>query len=265
MLEILGQQIRDIPTREEKINYLREFLQILILKVIYDLGFFKNLSFVGDAALRILYDLRRFSEDLDFSLTNTENYHFASFANSLTQQLGNYGLRVETNTQEKKVVQNVDIKLADILFQLGLSSHKDEKLFVRVEVDTNPPKGANLELSLVNKTYVFTVSHYDLSSLYATKLHACFFRKYVKGRDFYDLVWYLGKRTKPNFELLNNAIAQTEGRKSSISEVNFGEFLRNQLAEIDFTIVRKDLERFLEDKAELRLLERDLIMQSIKD
>jgi len=265
MLEILKQQLKDIPTVEEKTNSLREFLQILVLKIIYDLGLFKNLSFVGGTALRILYDLRRFSEDLDFSLTNTEKYDFAGFTNSLDQQLSNYGLQVETRTEDKKVIQNIDIKFKGLLAQLSLSGHKSERLFIKVEIDTNPPQGANLELSLVNKTYIFTVSHYDLPSLYATKLHACFFRKYVKGRDFYDLVWYLGKRIKPNFELLNNAIAQTESKKSPVTEANFSEFLRSQLSAIDFTVVRKDVDRFLEDKTELRLLDKDLIMQLVKD
>lgn len=101
MLEILQKQIKDIPTKEEKINRLREFLQILILKIIYDLGFFKNLSFVGGTALRILYDSRRFSEDLDFSLTKKENYNFDAFTQSLEKQLKNYALETEIKPRDK--------------------------------------------------------------------------------------------------------------------------------------------------------------------
>lgn len=264
MLEILQKQIKDIPTKEEKINRLREFLQILILKIIYDLGFFKNLSFVGGTALRILYDSRRFSEDLDFSLIKKENYNFDAFTQSLEKQLKKYALETEIKPRDRNIVQNLDIKFKNLLFELGLSNLKEEKLFVKTEIDTNPPKGANIEISLVNKTYVFTVAHYDLPSLYATKLHACFFRKYVKGRDFYDLIWYLGKKIKPNFNLLNNAIHQTQGKRDLITESNFNQFLRKELSRIDFGMVRRDVERFLEDKQELKFLNKDVILQLVK-
>jgi predicted nucleotidyltransferase component of viral defense system len=264
MLEILQKQIKSVRTKEEKINRLREFLQILILKIIYDLGFFKNLSFVGGTALRVLYDLRRFSEDLDFSLTKKENYNFDAFTQSLGRQLKNYALEVEIKPQDRNIVQSLDIKFRNLLFELGLSNLKEEKLFVRLEIDTNPPRGANIEISLVNKSYVFTVAHYDLPSLYATKLHACFFRKYVKGRDFYDLVWYLGKKIKPNFDLLNNAIQQTHSQEDLIGEDNFYQFLREELSRIDFGLVRRDVERFLEDKQELKFLNKDVILQLVK-
>src|SRR3989338_7410974 len=102
--------------------------------------------------------------------------------------------------------------------------------------------------------YTFTVVHYDIPSLYASKLCACFFRKYVKGRDFYDLVWYLGKKATPNFELLNNAMRQIDSKAQTVTEENFKEFLKAQLAKIDFTSVRKDVARFLVDKEELKLL-----------
>lgn len=260
MLEIFQKQIKDFPTTEEKVNHLREFLQILILKIIYDVGFFKNLSFVGGTALRILYETKRFSEDLDFSLTNKKSYGFEAFSNKLENQLKNYSLEVDARKQDKNIVQSLDLKFKNILFALGLSSMKEKKLFIKIEIDANPPQGAGTEISLVNKSYVFTVAHYDLPSLYATKIHACFFRKYVKGRDFYDLIWYLGKRIEPNFVLLNNAIHQTHGQREMITENNFNQFLKEELSRIDFGAVRKDVKRFLEDKGELRLLDKKIIL-----
>lgn len=95
MLDILKKQIAGFRSREDKINHLREFLQILILKIIYDTGYFRNLSFVGGTALRILYDLRRFSEDLDFSLFQKSHYDFRVFGKTLYQQLKNYGLEMD--------------------------------------------------------------------------------------------------------------------------------------------------------------------------
>ncbi len=261
MIDILRRQIEGGHTREEKVNHLREFLQILILKIIYDTGYFKNLSFVGGTALRILYDLRRFSEDIDLSLFKKSHFDFNLFAGRLKNQLKSYGLEVELKTVERNTVKTIDIRFKNILMPLALSPHRGELLFVRVEIDSNPPKGAKTEISLINRTYVFTVTHFDLPSLYATKLHACFFRGFVKGRDFYDLLWYLGKKTKPNFELLRRAIKQTHPEYPLVTEHNFKEFVRKELEKIDFKKARQDVARFLEDKEELRLIDRDVFLK----
>jgi hypothetical protein len=144
---------------------------------------------------------------------------------------------------------------------LGLSDMREQKLSIGLEIDARPPEGWKTNLSLISKFFVFTVTHYDLPSLYATKLHACFFRKYVKGRDFYDLVWYLGKKILPNFLLLSNAIAQTESKKIVVTEDNFEEFLLEKMMKVDFVKIRKDVERFLVDKGELKLLNKKLIKE----
>ena len=136
---------------------------------------------------------------------------------------------------------------------------------IKIDIDTNPPLGSTTQLSLINEmSFVFTATHFDLPSLYATKLHACFYRKYVKGRDFYDLIWYLGKGISPNFTVLNNAIIQTQKQDLKISEKTFKEFLLKGLSKIDFTKARKDVERFLIDKSELRLINADVIKSAIR-
>lgn len=260
MIEVLASQIKNFVTAEEKANHLREFLQILILKIIYDRGYFGNLSFVGGTALRILYDLRRFSEDIDFSLTNKRRFSFDNISKSLSRQLENYALNAELKGQDRRTVQSIEIKFLDILYELGLTTQKSKKLMIKLKIDSNPPGGAQTEISLVNKTYIFTVTHYDLPSLYATKLHACFFRPFIKGRDFYDLIWYLGKKVSPNYILLNNAISQTHGDMEKVSDANFHSFLRNELLKVDFDLVKKDVARFLENKEELKLLNRDMVL-----
>jgi len=261
MIDLIRQSIKEIPGREIKVHITREFLQLLILKIIYDENYFKNLAFVGGTALRILYNLRRFSEDLDFSLINKKGYKFDSFLKKITYELKKYGFSVEIKKNSKEPVQSAMFKFKDVLYHLGLSSQKDQKLSIKIEIDSNPPKGWNTEISLVNKHFVFTVLHFDIPSLYATKIHACFFRKYIKGRDFYDLIWYIGKNTLPNFKLLNNAIEQTEKKRIDLNEKNFYDFLKERLSKIDFAKVRKDVERFIEDKNELKLLDRNVILK----
>ena len=261
MIDLIEKSISEIKDNQMRIHITREFLQLLILKIIYDKDYFKNIAFVGGTALRFLYGLRSFSEDLEFSLIDKTRYKFDTFVEEIIYELEKYGLSVEAKKNTKEPIQSAMIKFKDILYLLGLSKQKEQKLSIRVEIDSNPPKGWKTELSLISKHFVFTVVHFDIPSLYATKIHACFYRKYTKGRDFYDLLWYLGKKIMPNFELLNNAIEQAEKKKINLNAKNFYSFLKEKIENIDFTKVRKDVERFIEDKNELKLLDKNLILK----
>ncbi|MFQ5721579.1 MAG: nucleotidyl transferase AbiEii/AbiGii toxin family protein [Candidatus Aminicenantales bacterium] len=263
MLDVIREEIEGIPNRETKLHAVREFLQLLILKILDDKGYFRNLAFVGGTALKLLYGLRRFSEYLDFSLIKKEGYDFDLLLKKLGYEFKKVGFSVDFKKSVEGPVQSAMVKFNDILYFLGLSARKSQRLLIRLEVDSAPPLGWNTELGLVSKHFVFAVTHFDLPSLYATKLHACFFRKYIKGRDFYDLLWYLGKKVTPNFELLNNAIEQTEHKRMNVNADKFKDFLRERLIHVNFAWVRKDVERFIEDKNELRLLDRELILKLI--
>jgi len=264
MLEIIKGHLNQKMDLEEKTHVVREDLQIIVLKILYDLGMFKIIAFVGGTALRMLFDLQRFSEDLDFSITKKNGYNFHKLSQDLQYQLKKYGLAVDVKENDSKIVQTLMLRFRDILPALSLSPLESQKLSIRIEIDTNPPKGWQTEISLISKMYTFTVVHYDTPSLYASKLCACFFRKYVKGRDFYDLIWYLGKKVVPNFKLLNNAIRQFHPEATMVTAQNFKEFLKEQLAKVDFNYVRKDVERFLVNKEEVSLLDKGLIIKLIK-
>ena len=157
------------------------------------------------------------------------------------------------------------LKFPNLMRRLGISNLSGQKLSIRLEIDSKPPAGWEVENTVINKVYLLNVTHLSLSSLYATKLHACFFRKYAKGRDFYDLVWYLGKRVTPNYTLLNNAVKQTQSRDLKLSPKNIADFLLKRLSKVDFSIIKKDVERFLEDKSELALLNQKTISKAIID
>jgi predicted nucleotidyltransferase component of viral defense system len=264
MIEVIKRQFKSGMSNEEKLNHTREFLQILCLKIVHDKGHFKQMAFIGGTALRILHNLRRFSEDLDFSVIRKKGYNFLDIISELEYELKLYGLKVQTKSRTDKTVQSCFLKFSQLLNELKLSHLKEQKLSIRIEVDSNPPKGWRTQVSLINRTYIFPILHFDLASLYATKLHACFFRRFIKGRDFYDLLWYLGKRVKPNFALLNNAIRQTEGKDLKLDEKNFKVFLLKKLKGVDFSFVKKDVERFLEDKKDLDLLNYRLIKRSLE-
>ena len=259
MIELLKQQFSPEMSVEEKINRLREALQLGALKIIYDRGYFDSVAFVGGTALRFLQGLKRFSEDLDFSLIHGKKYKFSALVPEIEKGFKLQGLQIETKTEENKCVHSVFLKFAGLLKTLGLSSMEKQKIFIKIEVDTNPPRGWHAESTLINKIYLINLAHYDLPSLYAGKLHACLFRKFAKGRDFYDLIWYLSKGIKPNYRMLNNAIEQTQGGKMNVDESNFREFLMERIEKADFKAMVKDVERFLEDKKEAGLINLQVI------
>jgi len=254
MIEVIKQQFNPQMSDAEKVNRTREFLQIMALKNLANQDAFANMAFVGGTALRVLFDLRRFSEDLDFSLVDSTGYDFAKTMAKMQRHFELNNLPVECNPKTGKTVHSTFIKFPGLLKELGLGAFEAQKLAIKLEVDTNPPKGWQTANTTINKTYIFSVTHFDLPSLFATKLHACFFRKYTKGRDFYDLVWYLGKKVKPNLELLNNAIVQTESKPLDITDATLKDFMLERIGSVDFAAAIKDVHRFVIDENELHLI-----------
>ena len=263
MIDVIKQQFKPGMSINQKLNVTREFLQILTLKILNDKKCFENIAFVGGTSLRILYDIKRFSEDLDFSIIKKQKYNFDKIHRELSKEFKLYGLAFEANPHKQKTVHSMMMKFSSLLKELGISPMSSQKLSIKLEIDTNPPLGWELANTIISKTYTFNIVHYNLSSLYAGKLHACFYRKFTKGRDFYDFIWYLGKKVKPNFTLFNNTILQTEGKNPGINESNFKPYLLENIKRIDFALAKKDVERFLEDKSELNLFDQKLITSAI--
>ena len=264
MIELLKQQFTPNMTDEEKLNRVRELLQLAALKTMYDGNLFDKVAFTGGTSLRILFDLKRFSEDLDFSVVDNKGYDFRELISGLIRGFRLNGLKAEAALKDEKNVHSAFLKFGGLPKELGLSALPEQNLSIKIEVDSNPPRGGRIENALVNKTYMFTVTHFDLPSSFATKLHACFYRKFTKGRDFYDFIWYLGKKIKPNYFLLNNVIKQTEGEGPGLNDGNIKDFLMEKVEGVDFGAAKKDVERFLEDKSELRLFDAKVIRSAIE-
>lgn len=263
MIDVIKQQFKEGMSTDHKLNLTREFLQILCLKIMYEKKIFDQVAFWGGTSLRILYDIKRFSEDLDFSLTDKKKYSFIQIHQQLSKAFALYNLPFEAKPRTESNVHSMMMRFTGLLKALGVSAMQSQKFSIKFEIDTNPPLGWNLANTLVGKFFNFTVTHYDLPSLYAGKLHACFYRKFIKGRDYYDFVWYLTKKIKPNFVLLNNAIKQTQGVDLGINENNFKTYLAQNIESIDFEKVKKDVGIFLEDKSELSLFDAKIIQENI--
>lgn len=165
------------------------------------------LAFQGGTALRFLYALRRYSEDLDFALERPDRgYDFRSYLQRVQGDLQKEGFGLDIKLNDQRVVHSAFVSFSGLLFDLGLSLHRNEKLSVKVEVDTRPPAGAGLETAIVRRHATLQIQHHDKPSLLAGKLHAILQRPYPKGRDIYDLIWYLSDRSwpPPNLVLLDN-------------------------------------------------------------
>jgi predicted nucleotidyltransferase component of viral defense system len=261
---ILKQLSPDRP-REENINRLRQFLQIILLKILHDSTIGSTLAFTGGTALRLLHGLQRFSEDLDFSLIKPKKYNFESLVTFTHQSLEKLFLPADLKPKAEKIVHHLYVRFRDLLYDAGLSPLRGEKLPIRLEIDTNPPAGWKTQLSLLSDFYTFPVLHFDLSSSFATKLHACLFRRYAKGRDFYDLMWYLGKKVRPNLHVLNNAIVQTEKASATLDGEQLKQALIKRISRLDVAKLRQDVAPFLVLPQEVALLDSELMQQVVQD
>lgn len=253
-----------VPDVETKFNVLREYLQCLVLKSIEEKGYIKNIAFVGGTALRFLYDLKRFSEDLDFSLVDPNKFDFDRFLNDLVLTFNNWNIDTELKTKSVKAVKNTFIKFPHLMFEGGISPRKEQKLFIKLEIDCNPPSGYQTELSFNQKYLPMNIFHYDVPSLYAGKLHAVLYRQYAKGRDFYDLMWFLGRKTEPNLTQLENAIFQTTGERVELNTEMLKEILLKRVEEIDFNVVREELYRFVANRDDIKYMTSETLRQLIK-
>ena len=158
---------------------------------------------------------------------------------------------------DRAPVQVAWIRTASLLQEAGLSGHREQKLSIKVEVDTRPPAGAAIQRSVITRHFTFVIRHHDLPSLMAGKLHALLTRGYPKGRDWFDLVWYRSRRppVEPNMSFLQHALDQTQGA-DRYPAADWRRLLRARLADLETGILARDVEPFLERRADAALLER---------
>lgn len=207
--------------------------------------------------MRFIYKIRRFSENINFSLSSkAKDYDFNDMARHIQQEFKLAGYGLEVKVKSERTVYNALLKFPGILYETGLSPLKDQKILIKVEIDSNPPQGGIEEATVYNSTFMFYMLHYDLKSLFAGKVHALLCREYTKGRDWYDLMWYLSKfkGLEPNYIKLNNAMAQTFKKPVQFTQENWKTEIKKVVKTLDWTKVRNDVERFLEDPGDIELL-----------
>jgi predicted nucleotidyltransferase component of viral defense system len=258
MKEYLTQLVRAAPTPVQGRNVAREYLQARILGALQQAGAMIPLAFHGGTALRFLFASVRYSEDLDFALEQaSEEYDFRSYLQAIRSAFTAEGYQVELKVSDQKTVHSAFVRFRGLLYELGLSPHRDEVLAVKIEVDTNPPRGAELATTIVRRYVILQLQHHDRASLLAGKLHAILQRPYTKGRDVYDLLWYLSdpEWPAPNLTLLNNALQQTGWEAEPLTEDSWRKIVQSRLEAVDWEQVVADVRPFLEPAVDLEILQ----------
>jgi hypothetical protein len=268
MKDYLKQQVEKFQDVNLARCLVREYLQARTLECLQDNGAFVNWAFVGGTALRFLYSLPRFSEDLDFSIREPGvQDNFIDYMKKIKNGFLAEDYKIEIKARSAKTVLAAFIKFPGLLYELRLSPHESETISIKVEIDSNPPAGAKLETSIIRRHCLLNLQHYDKSSLLAGKLHALSSRKYTKGRDVYDLMWYFSDKTwpVPNLVLLNNALKQTGWSGPEFTEENWRQHIAKRLSEFDWGKIIADVKPFIEKQSGLKMLTPENLIKLLND
>lgn len=260
MKDYIKQLIANKPGDLAKTCVVREYLHARILQTFQESGIFLCWAFQGGTALRFLYSIPRYSEDLDFSLyDSSKSIPFRKVIENVKSvfEAEDYSLRLKVN--DTKTVASAFVRFDGLLFELGISPRRTQVLSIKIDVDTNPPSGATYSSTLIRRYVTLNLLHHDKASLLAGKMAALLTRPYVKGRDLYDLVWYLADRSwpEPNLELLNAALQQTRWEGPAVTSQNWRDILLDRVTRISWDEARGDVRPFLERENDIDLVTKE--------
>jgi hypothetical protein len=257
MKEYIRNGIQGLSDPQAARSWVREYLQARILSSLQDSGAMAGIAFHGGACLRFLYSIPRFSEDLDFALERpSAPYDFRALVRRIERDFTAEAYAVDSRIQDAHAVHSAFIRFPGLLHELGLSAQRTEVTAIEIKVDTTPPPGAQCTTTLVRRHVTMNLFHHDRASLLAGKLHAVLQRPYVKGRDLYDLMWYLGDPSwpAPNLELLANALVQSGWKGPRVEPGNWRSLVAARLSEVDWKRAVSDVQPFTERQTDLKLL-----------
>ncbi|MCI2111374.1 MAG: nucleotidyl transferase AbiEii/AbiGii toxin family protein [Bacilli bacterium] len=277
MNNILDELVSDYKpgTLDETKSALREIAQSIVLVGLSKGDFFKKASFYGGTALRLFYGLDRFSEDLDFTLRRPDpSFSLQPFFPFVEDAAASYGIHMSIERKPKVIASPVEsafgkLKTYETFLALSVPSswpnrlHRDEKIKVEFEVDKKPALGFAEESKWLPRPEFAPISVLDAPSLFAGKLHAVLSRKYkmtVKGRDYYDFLFFIGKGISPNLEYLRNRLVDSYaiGKNDVFDLSTLKRMLHERFAAVDFKAAVKDASRFVESPQKFGVWSREM-------
>lgn len=228
---------------------------------------FETGSFTGGTALRFLHRLPRYSEDLDFALSRPgKEMDFHDAVSGIPSWFEAEAYSIDMTIKSAKTVKSAWVRFPGLLHELDLSPRRTQVLSIKIELDSRPPSGGNTETTVVRRIIMLNLFHYDKPSLLSGKLHALLTRPYTKGRDLYDIFWYLSDPSwpAPNIPFLNNALRQTGWPGPTIDQSDWGDVLAEKLKAMDWRRAVEDVRPFLERPSDIEMMTRDNVMKLLR-
>ncbi|OGF67687.1 MAG: hypothetical protein A2Y62_11220 [Candidatus Fischerbacteria bacterium RBG_13_37_8] len=259
----------------EEEHAIREITQEVALAALSRTDFFKHAIFQGGTCLRIFYGLNRFSEDLDFILKKPNpGFKLQPHLQSLSEEFEAYGYKIDITDRSKTdiAVRKAFIKDESIgkVLQFNHIGKKGyfRKIRIKIEIDTIPPEGSKMEVKYLDFPFVSSVTIQDKPSLFAGKVHALLCREYIKGRDWYDFLWYTSQRIKINYSYLASALNQQGTWKDQDIEVNLDwcmAELGKAIKSIAWKRMAEDVRRFVRvaEQPSLNLWSKELFLAQL--
>ena len=270
-----------LDTKTDYYNALKEIVQEIALCALAETDFFDHVAFYGGTALRIFYGLNRYSEDLDFSLMKKEEFNLEKYFSSLENCFSSYGMSFDAQLKEKNVdstIQSAFLKgntlehtlLIEMSPELSKHIQKNESLKIKLEVDIEPPALASYEFKNRLLPTPYKVRLYDKGSLFAGKLHAILARGWknrIKGRDFYDYLYYIGTKTFPNLKHLRERLIESKKWKKEepLTMKDLKQLLLERFEGVDFENAKNDVLGFVRNPRELDLWSKDFFISVTVD
>lgn len=265
MRDVIQERLKSYSseTEEDEENALKEITQEVVLYGLEQSGFFEYAVFQGGTCLRVIHGLDRFSEDLDFALKTPDlSFDPSGYLSDVAKIMGVYGYQLEVSGQEQVdgSVKTRFLKHDSIKKFLTFEHQQDlrRKIRIKVEIDVNPPAGHNFKAEYLDFPTDFMVITQDIPSLFAGKCHALLCRSYVKGRDWYDFLWYISRGASLNGLMFSEALNQSgpwQGLNQEVTKDWVYEKFRSRIKSINWDDAKRDVSRFLkaERKEALKL------------
>jgi predicted nucleotidyltransferase component of viral defense system len=265
-MTLYNQMVAEISQQRgtEGYNVEQEVMQRIALAALFRGGFFKHAAFYGGTCLRIFHELPRFSEDMDFTLTEKNpDIHLENYFPFIIEEFRKAGLEVIIQKKEKKIfgrVESAFLKENTEVYDIKFQTKKTIK--VKIEMDTDPPLGFDTEQKILAQPFSFYTRCLTLPYLYAGKMHALVYRAWqrrIKGRDWYDFEWYVRHRVPLDFRHLQERIHEFSGK--TVNKEEFMEMLREKLSSTDINLVKQDVISFVDNPHELDIWSNDYFLQ----
>ena len=260
----------EIRSLDDSLRALREIMQEIALLGLWRSKFFERAAFYGGTALRVLYGRDRFSEDLDFSLLKkSEDFILTDYGEALKRELASFGFAVEIESKPKPAgaaIQSAFLKadtrtqMITVEFERGLVQQvpRNQVLKIKLEVDTDPPPGFSTEMRYLLRPVPFAVRTFSLPDLFAGKMHAVLCREWksrVKGRDWYDLVWFAAHHPDLHLAHLEQRMRQTGhwAGPAPLTAEDLRDLMIRRVDKVDIDQIRREVEPFVKDAAALAI------------